>query len=584
MRFALCPEGKMSYLVLARKWRPQTFEDVVGQNPITQALQNAIATKRVAHAYLFAGPRGVGKTSVARILAKALNCQEGPTPHPCDRCSFCQEIRDGISVDVLEIDGASNRGINEIRELRENVKYLPSKNKYKIYIIDEVHMLTPEAFNALLKTLEEPPPHVIFVFATTEPHKIPLTILSRCQRYDFKRIPSASILEQLKKIAAREGMEIGDPGLHLIARQAQGSMRDAQSLLDQVLSFSGPKVSEEEVIEALGIIDRKILHETIQSLAEGEGERLLRIVEEVYTFGYDLKEFCGEVAQLLRDLLVLKLLPRGSQEASGLMDLPEEEIRDLAVQAEKFSREEVHSLFRALLAAHEETARSAFPRLILEMTLTRLARRKPVLSVEEVLEKLRAMEERLLARGGIAAPPPSLPAARPTVDRPAVPEELEEEEEKAEEVPEAAGTLEEPGGETAAGLSGRSQEIWGEFISFAKKKKPPFASLLEHGQPLILEESRLEVGYPKKSFYLERMQETDNLNFLENLSREFFKRNLKVKVTGVSAEALLRGPVPESPGEKKNSKREKEEEALNHPLVRDAIHVFGGRVVEIKNR
>jgi DNA polymerase-3 subunit gamma/tau len=583
MRFALCPEGKMSYLVLARKWRPQTFADVVGQKPITQALQNAIATKRVAHAYLFAGPRGVGKTSVARILAKALNCQEGPTPHPCDRCSFCQEIRDGISMDVLEIDGASNRGINEIRELRENVKYLPSKNKYKIYIIDEVHMLTPEAFNALLKTLEEPPPHVIFVFATTEPHKIPLTILSRCQRYDFKRIPSASILEQLKKIAAREGMEIGDPGLHLIARQAQGSMRDAQSLLDQVLSFSGPKVSEEEVIEALGIIDRKILHETIQSLAERKGERLLRIVEEVYTFGYDLKEFCGELAQLLRDLLVLKLFPRGPQEASGLIDLPEEEIRDLAVQAEKFSREEVHSLFRALLTAHEEATRSAFPRLILEMTLTRLARRKPVLSVEEVLEKLRVMEERLLASGGIAVPAPSLPAAPPTVERPAVPEDLEEEE-KAEEVPEAAGPLEEAGGETAAGLSGRNLESWKEFISFAKKKKPPFASLLEHGQPLILEESRLEVGYPKKSFYLERMQETDNLNFLENLSREFFKRNLKVKVSGLSPQALPRRPLPENSGEKKNSKREKQEEALNHPLVRDAIHVFGGRVVEIKNR
>jgi DNA polymerase-3 subunit gamma/tau len=252
MRFALCLEIEMSYKVLALKYRPQTFEDVVGQKPITQALQNAIATKRVAHAYLFAGSRGVGKTSVARILAKALNCQEGPTPHPCGHCSFCQEIKDGISVDVLEIDGASNRGINEIRELRENVKYLPSKNKYKIYIIDEVHMLTTEAFNALLKTLEEPPPHVIFVFATTEPHKIPLTILSRCQRYDFKRIPSSSILDQLKKIASEEGMEVSDPGLHLIARQAQGSMRDAQSLLDQVFSFSGPKISEEEVIEAWG--------------------------------------------------------------------------------------------------------------------------------------------------------------------------------------------------------------------------------------------------------------------------------------------------------------------------------------------
>jgi DNA polymerase-3 subunit gamma/tau len=571
----------MSYLVLARKCRPQTFEEVVGQNPITQALQNAIATKRVAHAYLFAGPRGVGKTSVARILAKALNCQEGPTPHPCDHCSFCQEIREGFSVDVLEIDGASNRGINEIRELRENVKYLPSKNKYKIYIIDEVHMLTPEAFNALLKTLEEPPPHVIFVLATTEPHKIPLTILSRCQRYDFKRIPSAAILGQLKKIAVREGMEIGDAGLHLIARQAQGSMRDGQSLLDQVLSFSGQKVSEEEVIEALGIIDRKILHETIQSLAEGKRERLLQIVEEVYTFGYDLKEFSGELAQLMRDLLVLKLLPPGTQEASALIDLPEEEIRDLAAQAEKFSGEEIHTLFRVLLAAHEEAARSAFPRLILEMTLTRVARRRPVLSVEEVLEKLRVMEERLLAGGAAPVPVPSRPAAPPTLKRAAVPEAAEEEE--GGEVAEAAGPAGEEDEEAAGALSGESQESWRDFVSFAKKKKPPFASLLEHGRPLILQEDRLEVGYPEKSFYLERMQEADNLNFLRNLSQEFFKRNLRVKVTGVNPGALPRGPAPESPGEKRNSKREREEEALNHPLVRDAIDVFGGRVVEIKN-
>ncbi len=573
----------MSYLVLARKWRPQTFEDVVGQKPITQALQNAIATKRVAHAYLFAGPRGVGKTSVARILAKAMNCQEGPTPHPCDHCNFCQEIRDGISVDVLEIDGASNRGINEIRELRENVKYLPSKNKYKIYIIDEVHMLTTEAFNALLKTLEEPPPHVNFVFATTEAHKIPLTILSRCQRYDFKRIPSASILDQLKKITAREEMEIGDPSLHLIARQAQGSMRDAQSLLDQVLSFSGQKVSDEEVIEALGIIDRKILHETIQALAEGDRGRLLQIVEAVYSFGYDLKEFCGELAQLMRDLLVLKLLAKGPQEASGLIDLPGEEIRELAAQAEKFSQEEIHSLFRALLAAHDEAARSAFPRLILEMTLTRVARRKPVLSVEEVLERLKAMEERLLAGGETTSPVRSLPAAPSPTQRTVVSEEGEEPEEEAEEVSEADPVAEQTGGEKVAELSAETQESWKEFINFAKKKKPPFASLLEHGQPLTLDDELLEVGYPEKSFYLERMQEADNLNFLQNLSREFFKRNLKAKVRSLHPGAQPRGSAPESKGEKKTSKREKEEEALNHPLVREAINIFGGRVVEVKN-
>jgi DNA polymerase-3 subunit gamma/tau len=580
----------MSYLVLARKWRPQTFEEVVGQRPITQALQNAVSTQRVAHAYLFAGPRGVGKTSVARILAKALNCQEGPAAHPCDHCSSCREIREGISVDVLEIDGASNRGINEIRELRENVKYLPSKNKFKVYIIDEVHMLTTEAFNALLKTLEEPPPHVVFVFATTEPHKIPLTILSRCQRYDFKRIPLASISEQLRKIATQEGMAISEQSLHLIARAAEGSMRDGQSLLDQVLSFCGQKVSDEKVIEILGVVDRKILHEAIQALADGDKARLLQIVEEVHSFGYDLKEFCQELARLMRDLLVLKVFPQGSAEPSKLIDLPEEEVRDLALQTEKLSLEEIHSFFRSLLTAHDEAARSTFPRLVLEMTLTRLARRRPILSVEEVLERLRAMEDRLIAGGGLSNPSPPLQPARPPLIEPGVasmypPTGGEEEQESAgaeERDGPTGGRVEKRSGKLPEELNGP----WKEFVNFAKKKKPPLASILEHGCPLALNESSLEIGYPEKSFYLERMQEADNRSLLRALCSEFFQKSMQVIISGINPNSAGRGnPVGEEEREEgKNSKREKEdEEALNHPLVREAINIFGGRVVEIKN-
>ncbi len=233
----------MSYQVLARKWRPQTFDEVVGQEHVTRTLKNALEMGRVAHAFLFSGPRGVGKTSVARILAKALNCVQGPTPTPCNQCQACQEITQGHSLDVLEIDGASNRGIDEVRELRENIKYLPAHGGYKVFIIDEVHMLTKEAFNALLKTLEEPPAHAIFILATTEAHKVPVTILSRCQRYDFKRLSTAAIQEHLAQMAAREGWSIAPAGLQLIAQESEGGMRDAQGLLDQVITFGGPNVS-----------------------------------------------------------------------------------------------------------------------------------------------------------------------------------------------------------------------------------------------------------------------------------------------------------------------------------------------------
>ena len=239
----------MSYQVLARKWRPQSFEEVIGQKHVVKTLQNAIVHNRIAHSFLFAGQRGVGKTSIARILAKALNCQEGPTAQPCGNCNSCKEITGGNSIDVLEIDGASNTGVDDVRELRESVKYVPSKSRYKIYIIDEVHMLSNSAFNALLKTLEEPPAHVIFMFATTEPHKIPATVLSRCQRFDLRRISLEAIVKQLNEITSGEKIKISEQGLRWIAREAEGSMRDAQSILDRVISYAGEKISDEDIAE-----------------------------------------------------------------------------------------------------------------------------------------------------------------------------------------------------------------------------------------------------------------------------------------------------------------------------------------------
>ena len=412
----------MSYLVLARKWRPQVFEEVVGQRHITQTLQNAISQKRVAHAFLFTGARGVGKTSTARILAKALNCEEGPQINPCDQCKTCQEITHGTSMDVIEIDGASNRGIDEIRELRENVRYTPAKSRYKIYIIDEVHMLTREAFNALLKTLEEPPSHIIFIFATTEPHKIPMTILSRCQRYDFKRIPLREIIGNLKRIVEEEKIQISQRGLLSIAQESEGSLRDAQSLLDQVISYGGKEIRDEDIIEVLGLIDRSILNDTIEAIANKDAERCMEIIEHVYHFGYDLQHFCRELLQYLRNLILIKV----SQHPEGVMECPEEELEGLKKQAEKFQFDQLNHLFSLLLKGEEEIAQSTFPRTMLEMTLIRMATLRPILPIDEMIKKLEALENRGQPQERKEGDPP------PVLERVAHSEDLEREEEKNE--------------------------------------------------------------------------------------------------------------------------------------------------------
>src|SRR2546426_3426898 len=297
----------MRYQVIARKFRPQVFEEVVGQKPIVQTLQNSIQMGRVGHAYLFSGPRGVGKTTTARILAKGLNCEEGPTITPCNACPSCLEIASGKSIDVFEIDAASNTGVDNIRELRESAKYAPARSRYKIFIIDEVHMLSTSAFNALLKILEEPPSHVVFIMATTERHKLPATILSRCQQFVFRTISSAEIQAHLRQIADREGVKIDDRALGYIVRASEGSMRDAQSLLDQVISFSGQEVVDEDVRDVLGFIPSEILDQTVDALAEHDSKALLNNIEILIDQGLNLQQYVREFISRVRDLLVLKL-------------------------------------------------------------------------------------------------------------------------------------------------------------------------------------------------------------------------------------------------------------------------------------
>jgi DNA polymerase-3 subunit gamma/tau len=379
----------MGYQVTARKWRPQTFDDIVEQRHVTRTLKNAIQLGRVAHAYLFAGTRGVGKTTTARVLAKALNCERGPTPEPCNACPSCLEITSGAALDMVEIDGASNRGIDEIRDLRERMRYLPSRSRYKVYIIDEVHMLTKEAFNALLKTLEEPPPHVVFIFATTELEKIPYTIISRCQRFEFKRVSLAGMADQLAHIVHNEGIAISHASLLRIAKAAEGSMRDAQSLLDQVVAYCGMQVHDGDVSQILGSVPNERLAQCLQALFQQDAATALRIADALRAEGHETMGIIRALLEGLRHLIVLKT----TAGSTDLLPLSEAELAALRPVAGLATVEEIYGHFHTLSAAEASLRTAANPFLVLEMALVRAAcigRVQPLQTILEQLEGLAA--------------------------------------------------------------------------------------------------------------------------------------------------------------------------------------------------
>jgi DNA polymerase-3 subunit gamma/tau len=404
----------MSYLVLARKWRPQTFEQIRGQDHIVRALGNAIRSERIAHAYIFTGTRGVGKTSAARVLAKALNCVEGPTPEPCNKCAACLEIAEGKYPDVLEIDGASNNSVEDVRKLREVVRYPPVRGRYRVYIIDEVHMLSNGAFNALLKTLEEPPPHVVFIFATTDPHKIPITILSRCQQYDFKRLSVRELSALLLDVCAAEGIEIDPSGVLSIAREAEGSVRDAQSLLDQVISYAGESISYEDVRDVLGVVDRGLLMDMARAIIARDPQGVITLLGEAARFGFDVKRFSLDLMELWRDLVVMKAVDG----ADELTDLTIEEANDLADVIDAVEWEELHARFDMLAAGVERLRTATRPGVVLEMTLLKMAKLPPLISLFDMgahLDKLakgRTLPPRAERAAGSESSVPKPPAKR----------------------------------------------------------------------------------------------------------------------------------------------------------------------------
>ena len=371
----------MSYLVLARKWRPQTFEEVVGQHAVVQTLQNAIDRNRIPHAIIFSGVRGVGKTTLARLVAKALNCQEGPIRIPCNRCEHCVKITNGNAIDIHEIDGASNRGIQEIRELKENIRFFPNKSRYKIIIIDEVHMLTTEAFNALLKTLEEPPDHVFFIFATTELHKIPITILSRCQRYELLKVSSRELFSFFSKIAGKEKVRISDWALNIIVREAGGSVRDGLSLLDQIFSFSGDEITDEDVIQVLGLVDSQVVSSLAAGVLNTDLASSLKTLDEVTAYGTDLKRLVNDLLYYFRGLLICRI----SENPESLLDVTDQEFDEMRQVAAQHTVETLQLYFNLLLKGAEEMQYSSHPRLALELTLIRASEAGNVVHVSQLL-------------------------------------------------------------------------------------------------------------------------------------------------------------------------------------------------------
>jgi len=546
----------MSYLVLARKWRPQSFEDIAGQGHITRTLQNAIRTQRIAHAYLFTGVRGVGKTTAARVVAKALNCEKGPTPTPCNECSHCQEITNGSSIDVLEIDGASNRGIDEIRQIIEHVRYQPAQCRFKIYIIDEVHQVTKDAFNALLKTLEEPPPSVKFILATTEPHRLPETILSRCQRFDFRRIALREIVQRLDDIAKKEGLKITPGALVLLAREADGSMRDAQSLLEQVLACAAPgsetggapAVDESLLQDILGLAQRRLLYDLSAAVFQGDARRCVEIVAEAAAQGRDLGRLSRDLVEHFRNLMVARLSGEKAAATGSLLDLPDQEIADLVAQAQELSLETLLDYFDFMAAGDEEVARSAHPRFALETAVIRLATLPKTLPVSELLERLEKLEGRFSG------------TARPAATRP---------KETAAPVQPAAA----PSAKFEAGVGGDKDDAWQGFVAFVGREKKFLASHLQPCTVLELGPGRLKIGVSERH-HMSYLDDADNLSTLKSLAKQFFSADMSLTLTplAVDAEAQAGAVAPAGQGEERS------------PMVNEALRIFGGSVRSVRKQ
>ena len=554
-----------SHLVLARKWRPERFSELVGQEHVTRTLTQALKSGRIAHAFLFTGIRGVGKTTAARILARCLDCEQGPTPEPCGKCAACVEIRAGAALDVVEIDGATYRRIDDARAIIENLSYRPARDRFKIYIVDEAHQLTDQAFNALLKTLEEPPAHVKFILATTEPQKMPETILSRLQRYDFRRIPFAVIFERLKELAGRESVETEEAALRMLAREAGGSMRDAERMLETAIASLGGKIAETEVASILGIASRSRVFGLVESILNKDAASALGVVRDLHRRGANLESLGRDILEVLRNLAIAKLPDTGSE--SPLADLPDQEAAELKRLAQPASSRDVMRLFRLMATAQEEVIRSPYPDLLLEMAVIRMATLAPVLDADELLRAIDGA-----GAAGAAGGPPAAPAT-PAMSAPPVPGApsaslagAAKAAPASESAPPTAGARRiRVEGEVKADAPRRTEPSHGieasrapetsrpseiprdlpELRDFIRSRRAALFGFMEQGAGLELNGDILIV-IPRNDIYVRYL--TDNRNVIADLASELYGRRIKAEVTahraGAVAASAATAPAP----------------------------------------
>ncbi len=549
----------MSYTVLARKYRPQRFEDVVGQGHVTRSLTNALSMERIAHAFLFSGTRGVGKTTTARILAKALNCEKGPSPAPCGECASCSEITAGSSVDVMEIDAASNTGVDNVRELRENVKYAPARGRYKVYIIDEVHMLSGAAFNALLKTLEEPPAHVVFILATTDPHKLPATILSRCQHYDFRRVPKTVIQAHLRSLCDKEGITAEDGAMVRLAALAEGSVRDSLSLLDQVISFCGAEgIKEADIDETLGLVGRAAVRETGEAIIAQDPARAIELVDSLVDKGHDLRRFAAELAGFFRDIMICRI----SKNPERTLDLPAQDVAEYREMAKRVHPEELIRLLNLLTRAVEDIKDAANKRISLELALVKAASR-PIGTVEDVIKGVRELKDKGLAdrilTGGSGRPE--------TADAPGGRKSRAVEAAEAEAYYRNPEKPQKPQGELSA------VDLWDRIREVIKDSgKMPLAAKMKVAAPKELKGNILTVTDSSIPF---KPEELEAINGVAEALGSF-----KVKVINGSGREKT---LADHKKDKEHTRREKtRQEALSDPLVKAAVDLFGVESVEVE--